>query len=84
MNAPMWLAHRAKLHYRPQPLPLRQIGVCLSPFNTINLLLFCEDGCEGKLLQSSCLREKHIGYLTDKAVDMLNEHPTRKFLPLGV
>ena len=49
------------------------------PFNTINLLLFCEDGCEGNCSNPSCLREKHIGYLTDKAVEMLNEHPTANF-----
>lgn len=55
-------------------------SACAScPFNTINLLLFCEDGCEGNCSNPSCLREKHIGYLTDKAVDMLNEHPTANF-----
>lgn len=55
-------------------------SACAScPFNTINLLLFCEDGCEGNCSSPSCLREKHIGYLTDKAVEMLNEHPTANF-----
>lgn len=55
-------------------------SACAScPFNTINLLLFCEDGCEGNCSNPSCLREKHIGYLTDKAVEMLNEHPTANF-----
>lgn len=48
-------------------------------FNTINLLLFCEDGCEGNCSNPSCLREKHIGYLTNKAIEMLNEHPTANF-----
>lgn len=55
-------------------------SACAScPFNTINLLLFCEDGCEGNCSNPSCLREKHIGYLADKAVEMLNEHPTANF-----
>lgn len=55
-------------------------SACAScPFNTINLLLFCEDGCEGNCSNPSCLRDKHIGYLTNKAVDMLNEHPTANF-----
>ena len=55
-------------------------SACAScPFNTINLLLFCEDGCEGNCSNPSCLREKHIGYLTNKAVEMLNEHPTANF-----
>lgn len=49
------------------------------PFNTINLLLFCEDGCEGHCSHTDCFREKHTAYITDKAVEMLNEHPTANF-----
>ena len=49
------------------------------PFNTINLLLFCEDGCEGHCSHTDCFREKHTAYITNKAVEMLNEHPTANF-----
>ena len=51
-------------------------SACAScPHNTCNLLLFVEEGYEGKCAKSSCLKEKHIAYLTDKAISMLAEHP---------
>ena len=55
-------------------------SACAScPHNTRNLLLFCEDGCEGHCSHTDCFREKHTAYITDKAVEMLNEHPTANF-----
>ncbi len=51
-------------------------SACAScPHNTCNLLLFVEEGNEGKCAKSSCLKEKHIAYLTEKAISMLAEHP---------
>lgn len=51
-------------------------SACAScPHNTCNLLLFVEEGYEGKCAKSSCLKDKHIAYLTDKAISMLAEHP---------
>lgn len=51
-------------------------SACAScPHNTCNLLLFVEEGYEGKCANASCLREKHTAYLTEKAVAMLAEHP---------
>lgn len=51
-------------------------SACAScPHNTCNLLLFVEEGYEGKCAKSSCLKEKHTAYLTDKAISMLAEHP---------
>lgn len=51
-------------------------SACAScPHNTCNLLLFVEEGYEGKCAKSSCLKEKHTAYLTEKAVSMLAEHP---------
>lgn len=51
-------------------------SACAScPHNTCNLLLFVEEGYEGKCAKSSCLKEKHIAYLTEKAISMLAEHP---------
>ena len=51
-------------------------SACAScPHNTCNLLLFVEEGYEGKCAKSSCLREKHTAYLAEKAVSMLAEHP---------
>ena len=51
-------------------------SACAScPHNTCNLLLFVEKGYEGKCAKSSCLREKHTAYLTEKAISMLAEYP---------
>lgn len=51
-------------------------SACAScPHNTCNLLLFVEEGYEGKCAKSSCLKEKQNAYLTEKAVSMLAEHP---------
>lgn len=51
-------------------------SACAScPHNTCNLLLFVEEGYEGKCAKSSCLKEKHTAYLTEKALAMLSEHP---------
>ncbi len=51
-------------------------SACAScPHNTCNLLLFVEEGYEGKCAKSSCLKEKQNAYLTDKAISMLAEHP---------
>ena len=47
----------------------------LCPHNTCNLLLFVEEGYEGKCAKSSCLKEKHTAYLTERAISMLAEHP---------
>ena len=55
-------------------------SACAScPHNTCNLLLFVEEGYEGKCANVSCLREKHTAYLTEKAVAMLAEHPEANF-----
>ena len=45
------------------------------PHNTCNLLLFVEEGYEGKCAKSSCLKEKHTAHLAEKAVSMLAEYP---------
>ena len=51
-------------------------SACAScPHNTCNLLLFVEEGYEGKCAKSSCLKEKHTAYLAEKAVSMLAEYP---------
>lgn len=55
-------------------------SACAScPHNTCNLLLFVEEGYEGKCAKSSCLKEKHTAYITEKAVAMLAEHPEANF-----
>lgn len=55
-------------------------SACAScPHNTCNLLLFVEEGYEGKCAKSSCLKEKHTAYLTEKAISMLAEHPDANF-----
>jgi len=55
-------------------------SACAScPHNTCNLLLFVEEGYEGKCAKSSCLKEKHTEYITEKAVAMLAEHPEANF-----
>ena len=51
-------------------------SACAScPHNTCNLLLFVEEGYEGKCANSQCLKEKHTAYLTQKAISMLADHP---------
>lgn len=51
-------------------------SACAScPHNTCNLLLFVEEGYEGKCAKSSCLKEKHTAYITEKAISMLVVHP---------
>lgn len=51
-------------------------SACAScPHNTCNLLLFVEEGYEGKCAKSLCLKEKQNAYLTEKAISMLAEHP---------
>ena len=55
-------------------------SACAScPHNTCNLLLFVEDGYEGKCANASCLKEKHAAHITDKALSMLAEHPEANF-----
>lgn len=55
-------------------------SACAScPHNTCNLLLFVEEGYEGKCAKSSCLKEKHTAYLTEKAISMLAEYPEANF-----
>lgn len=55
-------------------------SACAScPHNTCNLLLFVEEGYEGKCAKSSCLKEKHTAYITEKAVAMLAVHPEANF-----
>ena len=55
-------------------------SACAScPHNTCNLLLFVEEGYEGKCAKSSCLKEKHTAYITDKALAILDEHPEANF-----
>ena len=50
--------------------------LCLScPHNTNNMMLFCEGGC-GNCANRSCLAEMNAAYLTEKAMQMLVEHPT--------
>lgn len=55
-------------------------SACVScPHNTCNLLLFTEEGYEGKCANASCLKEKHTAYLTEKAIAMLAEYPDANF-----
>lgn len=50
--------------------------LCLScPHNTNNMMLFCEGGC-GNCANRACLMEMNTSYLTEKAMQMLAEHPT--------
>lgn len=66
-------------------LKKRRIEYLESGFNdiiriaTCNLLLFVEDGYEGKCANASCLKEKHAAHITDKALSMLAEHPEANF-----
>ena len=50
--------------------------LCLScPHNTNNMMLFCEGGC-GNCANRACLVEMNTSHLTEKAMQMLVEHPT--------
>lgn len=44
------------------------------PHNTNNMMLFCE-GC-GKCADRKCLEDMNASYLVEKAMQMLEEHPT--------
>lgn len=49
--------------------------LCLScPHNTNNMMLFCEGGC-GNCANRSCLTEMNISYLTEKAVQLMEQYP---------
>lgn len=49
--------------------------LCLScPHNTNNLMLFCEGGC-GNCANRSCLAEMNTSYLTEKAVQLMEQYP---------
>lgn len=49
--------------------------LCLScPHNTNNMMLFCEGGC-GNCANRSCLAEMNISYLTEKAVQLMEQYP---------
>lgn len=49
--------------------------LCLScPQNTNNMMLFCEGGC-GNCANRSCLAEMNISYLTEKAVQLMEQYP---------
>ena len=45
------------------------------PHNTNNMMLFCEGGC-GKCANRKCLEDMNASYLVEKAMQMLEEHPT--------
>ena len=50
--------------------------LCLScPHNTNNMMLFCEGGC-GNCANRSCLAEMNTSYLTEKAVQFVEQYPT--------
>lgn len=50
--------------------------LCMScPHNTNNMTLFCEGGC-GKCANRKCLEDMNTAYLVERAVQMLDEHPT--------
>ncbi len=49
--------------------------LCLScPHNTNNMMLFCEGGC-GNCANRTCLAEMNASYLTEKAVQLMEQHP---------
>jgi len=49
--------------------------LCLScPHNTNNMMLFCEGGC-GNCANRSCLEEMNASHLTEKAVQLMEQHP---------
>lgn len=50
--------------------------LCMScPHNTNNMTLFREGGC-GKCANRKCLEDMNTAYLVERAVQMLDEHPT--------
>ena len=50
--------------------------LCAScPHNTNNMMLFCEDGC-GNCANRTCLAEMNASYLTEKAVQFVEQYPT--------
>lgn len=50
--------------------------LCLScPYNTNNMMLFCEGGC-GNCANRTCLAEMNASYLTEKAVQFVEQYPT--------
>ena len=50
--------------------------LCLScPHNTNNMMLFCEGGC-GNCANRTCLAEMNASYLTEKAVQFVEQYPT--------
>ena len=50
--------------------------LCLScPHNTNNMMLFCEGGC-GNCANRTCLAEMNASYLTEKAVQFMEQYPT--------
>ena len=49
--------------------------LCLScPHNTNNMMLFCEGGC-GNCANRTCLAEMNAAYLTEKAVQFVEQYP---------
>ena len=49
--------------------------LCLScPHNTNNMMLFCEGGC-GNCANRTCLAEMNAAYLTEKAVQFMEQYP---------
>lgn len=50
--------------------------LCAScPHNTNNMMLFCEGGC-GNCANRTCLAEMNASYLTEKAVQFVEQYPT--------
>lgn len=50
--------------------------VCLScPHNTNNMMLFCEEGSCGNCANRKCLEEMNASYLTEKAVQLMEQLP---------
>lgn len=45
------------------------------PFNTNNMSLFHEEGC-GNCAKRSCLEEKNVSFLVEKAVQVMEQQPT--------
>lgn len=53
--------------------------LCLScPHNTKNMMLFCEGGC-GNCANRTCLADMNTAYLVEKAVSLVEQHPTASF-----
>lgn len=47
----------------------------ICPFNTNNMSLFHEEGC-GNCAKRSCLEEKNVSFLVEKAVQIMERQPT--------